>query len=121
MSVPDRGLWLLQHYGIKVTDKEMIGMRLTDGLYDEANKKYFMSYNPDWELRSILPHVLHQADMMASRIEYQNWKFRGNENENQSQSLSSPKKNTTKKRTSLKAQEPSKNMNAFKELFGEKK
>ena len=120
MSVPDRGLWLLQHYGIKVTDKEMIGMRLTDGLYDEANKKYFMSYNPDWELRSILPHVLHQADMMASRIEYQNWKFRGNENENQSQSLSSPKKNTTKKRTSLKAQEPSKNMDAFKELFGEK-
>ena len=59
MSVPDRGLWLLQHYGIKVSDKEMIGMRLTDGLYDEANKKYFMSYNPDWELRSCLPHVLH--------------------------------------------------------------
>ena len=45
MSVPDRGLWLLQHYGIKVTDKEMIGMRLTDGLYDEANKSYYISYN----------------------------------------------------------------------------
>ena len=24
MKVPDRGLWLLQHYGVKVTDKEYI-------------------------------------------------------------------------------------------------
>ena len=38
MKVPDRGLWLLQHYGVKVTDKEYIGIKLTDGLYDEANK-----------------------------------------------------------------------------------
>ena len=38
MKVPDRGLWLLQHYGVKVTDKEYIGIKLTDGLYDDANK-----------------------------------------------------------------------------------
>ena len=52
MKVPDRGLWLLQHYGIKVTDKEYLGIKLTDGLYDEANKSYLMSYNPDYNLRS---------------------------------------------------------------------
>ena len=31
MKVPDRGLWLLQHYGVKVTDKEYLGIKLTDG------------------------------------------------------------------------------------------
>ena len=74
MKVPDRGLWLLQHYGVKVTDKEYIGIKLTDGLYDEANKSYLMSYNPDWALRSNLPYILHQADMMATHIEYDQWK-----------------------------------------------
>ena len=37
MKVPDRGLCLLQHYGVKVTENEYIGIKLTDGLYDEAN------------------------------------------------------------------------------------
>ena len=40
MKVPDRALWLLQHFGVKVTDKEYIGIKLTDGLYDDANKSY---------------------------------------------------------------------------------
>ena len=121
MKVPDRGLWMLQQHGIKVTDKEYIGIKLTDGLYDEANKSYYISYNPDWQLKSNLAYVLHQADMMASHIEYDKWKYRGqDENENQSQSLSSPRNNTKQKRTSLKAQKPTGNMDAFKELFGEK-
>ena len=81
MKVPDRGLWLLQHYGVKVTDKEYIGIKLTDGLYDEANKSYLMSYNPDWGLRSNLPYILHQADMMATHIEYDQWK-RSNQTSN---------------------------------------
>ncbi len=73
MKVPDRGLWLLQHFGVKVTDKEYIGIKLTDGLFDEANKSYLMSYNPDFALRSHLPHILHQADMMATYIEGDLW------------------------------------------------
>ena len=81
MKVPDRGLWLLQHYGVKVTDKEYIGIKLTDGLYDEANKSYLMSYNPDWQLRSNLPYILHQADMMATHIEYDQW-MRSNKTSN---------------------------------------
>ena len=74
MKVPDRGLWLLQHYGVKVTDKEYIGIKLTDGLYDEANKSYLMSYNPDYNLRSNMAYILHQADMMATHIEFDQWK-----------------------------------------------
>ena len=78
MKVPDRGLWLLQHYGVKVTDKEYIGIKLTDGMYDDANKAYLMSYNPDFGLRSNMPHILHQADMMSTYIESDQWK-RGTE------------------------------------------
>ena len=71
MKVPDRGLWLLQHYGVKVTEKEYIGIKLTDGLFDDANKSYLMTYNPDFSLKSHMPHILHQADMMAARIEFE--------------------------------------------------
>ena len=73
MKVPDRGLWMLQQYGIKVTDKEYIGIKLTDGLYDEANKSYLMGYNPDFNLRSNMAYILHQADMMATHIEFDQW------------------------------------------------
>ena len=74
MKVPDRGLWLLQHYSVKVTDKEYIGIKLTDGLYDDANAAYLKGYNPDYNLRSNMAYILHQADMMATHIEFDQWK-----------------------------------------------
>ena len=108
MKVPDRGLWLLQHYGVKVTDKEYIGIKLTDGLYDEANKAYLMGYNPDFGLRSNMPYILHQADMMATHIESDQWKR--NNNENHSQNTRVPKnKDEQKQVDNLKAK--------FDELF----
>jgi hypothetical protein len=73
MKVPDRGLWLLQHFGVKVTNNEYIGIKLTDGLYDDSNKAYYMTYNPEWQLRSNMFYILHQADMMATHIEYDMW------------------------------------------------
>ena len=73
MKVPDRGLWLLQHYGVKVTDKEYLGIKLADGLYDDANSAYLKSYNPDYNLRSNMAYILHQADMMATHIEFDQW------------------------------------------------
>ena len=82
MKVPDRGLWLLQHFGVKVTDKEYIGIKLTDGLYDEANKSYLMGYNPDFNLRSNMAYILHQADMMATHIEFDMWNRTDEEQEN---------------------------------------
>ena len=108
MKVPDRGLWLLQHYGVKVTDKEYIGIKLTDGLYDEANKSYLMSYNPDYNLRSNMAYILHQADMMATHIEFDQWK-RG-DNVGESVSTKVPKtKDEQEKVDNLK--------NKFDELF----
>lgn len=73
MTVPDRGLFLLQQRGIVVSANEYLAIKLHDGLYDDANKSYYISYSKDSKLRSNLPIILHQADSMASRIEYEKW------------------------------------------------
>jgi hypothetical protein len=70
-SVPDRGLFLLQSHGIQYTFNEMIAIQTHDGLYDEANKKYLMTFMPEQKPRTSLPFILHQADLMASRIEFE--------------------------------------------------
>jgi len=73
-SVPDRSLFLLQSYGIKYSFNEMVAIQTHDGIYDEGNKKYLMTFNPGQKPRTSLPFILHQADLMASRIEFeQEW------------------------------------------------
>ena len=72
--IPDRSLFLLQHFGIKYSWNEFLGIRIHDGMYEEANKPYLVSFNPDSRLRSNLPLILHQADMLASRVEWERWK-----------------------------------------------
>ena len=80
MSVTDRALFLLGHFKIPMSQWEYIGLRLTDGLYEEANKSYYISYNPDWRLRSNIAYILHQADSMATHIENDVWR-KGEEQE----------------------------------------
>jgi hypothetical protein len=70
-SVPDRGLFLLQSHNIQYTFNEMIAIQTHDGLYDEANKKYLLSFMPEQKPRTSLPFILHQADLMAARIEFE--------------------------------------------------
>jgi hypothetical protein len=70
-SVPDRGLYLLQAHNIQYTFNEMIGIQTHDGLYDEANKKYFTGFTPEVKPRTSLLYILHFADMMAARIEFE--------------------------------------------------
>jgi hypothetical protein len=80
-SVPDRGLFMLQSHGIQYTFNEMLAIQTHDGLYDEANKKYLMTYMPEQKPRTCLPFVLHFGDMMAARIEFEReWlpKLKGN-------------------------------------------
>ena len=38
MTVTDRAVWLLNHFGIELTQIEYLALRLTDGMYEEANK-----------------------------------------------------------------------------------
>ena len=54
MTVTDRALFILQHFGIKLSKLEYIGLKLTDGLYEDANKSYYIQYFPQNVLRSNL-------------------------------------------------------------------
>ena len=81
MTVPDRSLFLLQQAGIQLTTNEYIAIKTHDGLYDDANSPYLKGFMPETKPRTSLPYVLHQADLMAARIEFErewNGKF-GNE------------------------------------------
>ena len=117
MSVTDRSLFLLQHFGIPMSEWEYIGLRLTDGMYEDANKTYYMNYNPDWSLRSNIAYILHQADMMATHIEYDQW-MRLDEEENVRVSESIKKAVDTKTDDSDRLKNKSQDL--FEELFGEK-
>ena len=70
-SVPDRGLFLLQSHSVQYSFNEMLAIQTHDGLYDEANKKYLFTYLPEQKPRTSLLFILHQADMMAARIEFE--------------------------------------------------
>ena len=71
MSVPDRGLWLLNQHNIPYTKNEFLAIRLHDGLYDDANKPYLLSWNPETKPRTSLIFIIQQADLMAARIEFE--------------------------------------------------
>ena len=102
MSVPDRGLYLLQTHGIEYTKNEMLAIKLHDGIYDEANKPYLMGWLPEQKLRCSLPLIIHQADFLAARIEFEReWfpKFKG--------SLPSQEKNFTLNKDKTQEKKPS--------------
>ena len=44
-------------------------------MYEEANSPYFKAYDPEFQLKSNLSHILHHADMLASRVEYDKWRY----------------------------------------------
>lgn len=69
----DRSLFLLQHYGITCSWNEWLAIRIHDGVYDEANKQYYLTFNVSGKLRTNMPIILHHADMMASRFEFERW------------------------------------------------
>ena len=108
MTVTDRALFLLQHYGVQMTENEYLGLKLTDGLYEEANKSYYIGYSPERSLRTNIAYILHQADMMATHIEYDQWK-RGDH----------LKKVVKQEEVKVKTQQSDAANKAFKELFGE--
>ena len=70
MEVTDRAVYLLQRYGITYSWKEYLGIKLADGIYNEANKKYLIQYNPDMVLKTSLPKIVHLADYLSCFTEY---------------------------------------------------
>lgn len=81
MLVPDRSIMNLINAGISISENEYLGIKLHDGLYEDANKPYLISFNPESRLRTSLPLILHQADLLASRVEWeQHWLSKLNNN-----------------------------------------
>ena len=108
MTVTDRALFLLQHFGITISENEYIGLMLTDGLYEEANKSYYIGYSADRSLKTNIAYILHQADMMATHIEFDQWK-RGDH----------LKKVVKQEEVKQKTKQSDAANKAFKELFGD--
>jgi hypothetical protein len=69
MKVPDRSLFTLQQFGIAVTDKEYIAIKLHDGLYAKGNESYYMLNSSELTIGTNLPILLHHADHTASLSE----------------------------------------------------
>ena len=64
MDATDRALFLLQKYGITVTWKEALAIKLSDGMYKESNKAYLNTFNTGMHLKTELPRIIHIADYM---------------------------------------------------------
>lgn len=62
MPTSERGLFILQKYGIALTPDEYLAIRLNDGQYDETNKRYAL-HEPDLAL------LVHFADRWATAVE----------------------------------------------------
>jgi len=65
----DRTFFTLQEYGIQYSEKEYFGIKLTDGLYDEDNEKYYKVFDTSKFLKSNIQFLLHWADHMSTCIE----------------------------------------------------
>ena len=119
MTVTDRAIYLLNQFGITMTEWEYVGLRLTDGLYEEANKKYYINYGKGNSLKSNIAYILHQADSMATHIEYDEWENSQKQEEIKVQgNVENIKKAVTMKETSEELSKKSKDL--FEELFGDK-
>jgi hypothetical protein len=77
MLIPDRSLFILQKFGIKVSQKEFLAIRCHDGVFDKANEAYFFSHVESSRQKTSIISVLHSADFLASKVEYDIWKRNG--------------------------------------------
>jgi hypothetical protein len=62
MTVPDRGVWLCQHFGLKLTKDEFLAIKLNDGQYADENAPYKMK-------EPLLTDVVHIADFISTKQE----------------------------------------------------
>ena len=119
MSVTDRALYLLQHFDIKVTQQEWIGIKCSDGMYDDANIQYFKTFKPEHAFESALPYIIHWADHMATVTEKSQWKHQEDvKTEKVNKSVGNIKQAVkTEVETKLTGESPK---DLFDELFGDK-
>ena len=62
LRTTDTTLFLLQHYGVALTEDEFMAIKLADGRYDRANESYGLDI-PD------IAMLVHHADVWATKQE----------------------------------------------------
>ena len=134
MTVTDRAIWLLSQFDVKMTEVEYLALRLTDGMYEKANKDYYMGYGESKNLKTNLPYLLHAADMLATRWEKEQYMFSKDSDINYSEVLNPELKEEREKQETesvnnikeavSKNETPEilsqKSKDLFDELFGDK-
>lgn len=68
-KVTDRTLYNLQRFGIVLTWKETLAIKLSDGMYDESAAFYLKTYDHEKGLKNNLPRLIHVADYLACNAE----------------------------------------------------
>ena len=118
LTPPDRGLWILNQFGIKMSINEVLGIKLADGMYDDGNIQYLKSYAPEKKLKSNMPLIIHQADMATTRIEYElAQKVERQEEQKVQKRVETIKEAASPNEVSKQLSEKSKDL--FDELFGD--
>ena len=73
MPIHDRSLYLLQSFNIQCSFNEWLSIKIHDGMYDDANQPYLTSFSLQGKPRTNLIFIIHHADMMAARFEFERW------------------------------------------------
>ena len=119
--IQDRSIFLLQHYGIKMSWNEYLAIRIHDGVYDDANKNYYVNFNVTSKLRNNMPVILHHADIMAARFEFERWALKNNTfnmEDSSSYNIGTSKISAEDKIISKKEKSSALIAQAFSETFG---
>lgn len=69
LSHTDRTFFLLNVYGVQYNENEYFGIKLTDGMYDEDNVKYYKVFDVSKYLKSNIQYILHWADHLSTCVE----------------------------------------------------
>lgn len=69
MSITDRTFFTLQDYGITYNENEYFGIKLTDGIFDDDNIKYYKTFDKTKYLSTNIQFILHWADWMSTTVE----------------------------------------------------
>ena len=59
-------MYILQSIGMIIDSKFYLGIKLQNGLYDENNSEYLKTFNQDKSLKTKLPLLIHQAQVIVN-------------------------------------------------------
>ena len=118
MPTADRSFYLLNHYTIPYSLNEMLGIKLTDGMYDETNKDYLSRFNLEDKLRNSMPYILHHADIMAYRFEFERWNKETNKFRYSGQESAPTTIVESKKKVEFETAVATNGLDTFEKLFG---